>query len=98
MKIQDGMDEEIRDFINESSMCFDSNTIGKATIGSVGNDTINEEKESDNRVLDRDNLEDQFNISADEFNRIVNEGEEIEYEEETNPNIESIIDSMRDDW
>lgn len=88
------LESEIRDLIAESQ--FDSKQIGQHTISEVGIETVIENKESQHRKLDKDSIEKQFKISAAEFDRIANEGKDIEYD--SSPKIDAIISQMERDW
>lgn len=89
-----GLESEIRDLIAESQ--FDSKQIGKHTIGEVGIETYIADKESQHRKLDKASIEKQFKISAAEFDRIANEGKDIEYD--SSPEIDAIMSQMERDW
>lgn len=75
---------------------FDSKQIGKHTIGEVGIETYIADKESQHRKLDKASIEKQFKISAAEFDRIANEGKDIEYD--SSPEIDAIMSQMEMDW
>lgn len=89
-----GLESEIRDLIAESQ--FDSKQIGQHTISEVGIETVIENKESQHRKLDKASIEKQFEISAAEFDRIANEGKNIEYD--SSPEIDAIMSQMERDW
>ena len=89
-----GLESEIRDLIAESQ--FDSKQIGRHTIGEVGIETVIENKESQHRKLDKASIEKQFEISATEFDRIANEGKDIEYD--SSPEIDAIMSQIERDW
>ena len=89
-----GLESEIRDLIAESQ--FDSKQIGQHTISEVGIETVIENKESQHRKLDKASIEKQFEISAAEFDRIANEGKDIEYD--SSPEIDAIMSQMERDW
>lgn len=88
----------IREQIGESQIGFESRPLGQHTISSVGIDTIEEQNESEKREINLKELEEQFEISADEFAAIAKEGIGIKYEDKSSPEIDAIIDAMRDDW
>ena len=88
------LEDVIRDQIAESQ--FDSKQIGQHTIGAVGIETVTENKESQHRKLDKASIEKQFEISAAEFDRIANEGKDIEYD--SSPEIDAIMSQMEMDW
>lgn len=92
------LEDEIRDQIAESQIGFESRPLGQYTISSVGIDTIEEQKESGKREINLKELEEKFEISADEFADIAKEGIDIKYEDKSSPEIDAIIDAMRDDW
>lgn len=89
-----GLESEIRDLIAESQ--FDSKQIGQHTISEVGIETVIENKESQHRKLDKASIEKQFEISTAEFDRIANEGKDIEYD--SSPEIDAIMSQMERDW